>query len=267
MRNIPLDGQTNSYFLSFGQGVYIFDRNPRSIQGVIGDVYCPGKYCFNREKCESFEGYLRTPRSIYGCGNCGAWFFVDKVPFMLPEHVRTTKTDKTRFFFVKKRCTCYATNNFSLKSHFNQWNKGRKKCVWSTKYKRQLEICIVQHLEMKSVFTLQPIKPLVSTTVKSAKPAAAIWVFLLRTKNSQLCCLAVMVYIALQERRMVVTKKKSPLHFWQNFATNHNRARPNLSQKGKNHSFYGIFLSTPHWLIQLTKTIIYIVFLYIFSLQ
>ena len=33
-------------------------------------------------------------------------------------------------------------------------------------------MCIIQHVEMKSVFTFQPTKRLVSTTVKSAKPAA-----------------------------------------------------------------------------------------------
>ena len=34
---------------------------------------------------------------------CGAWLFVHKVPFLLQEHVKTTKTDKTRFFFARKR--------------------------------------------------------------------------------------------------------------------------------------------------------------------
>ena len=33
-------------------------------------------------------------------------------------------------------------------------------------------MCIVKHVEMKSVFTFQPIKRPVSTTVKSATPAA-----------------------------------------------------------------------------------------------
>ena len=33
-------------------------------------------------------------------------------------------------------------------------------------------MCIVQHVEMKSVFTFQPIKRLVSMTVKCAKAAA-----------------------------------------------------------------------------------------------
>ena len=82
--------------------MYVFEESPKSVQHVIGDVYCPGKYCFNREKCESIGVYVTTLRSIYGCGNCGAWLFVHKVPFALQEHVNTTKTDKTRFFFAKK---------------------------------------------------------------------------------------------------------------------------------------------------------------------
>ena len=103
VRVIPFEYQTNSLLLSFGQGVYIFEENPKSIRDVIGDVYCPGKYCFNREKCESFGGYVKTTRSIYDCGRYGAWLFVHKVPFMLQEYVKTTKTDKTRFFFAEKR--------------------------------------------------------------------------------------------------------------------------------------------------------------------
>ena len=70
---------------------------------VIGDVFSPGEYCSNREKCESLGGYVKTPRSIYACGKCGAWLFVHKVAFMLHGHVKTTKTDKTRFFNARKR--------------------------------------------------------------------------------------------------------------------------------------------------------------------
>ena len=105
VRIIPFEVQINSLFLSLGQGVYIFEERPKSFQDVVGDVYCPGKDCFNREKCESIGGYVATPRSIYGCGNCGAWLFVHKVLFRLQEHVKTTKTDKTRFFFAKKDVT------------------------------------------------------------------------------------------------------------------------------------------------------------------
>ena len=105
VRNIPFEDQTNSFFLSFGAGVYIFEESATTIQDVIGDVYCPGKLCLNREKCEAFGGYVTTPRSIYGCDNCGAWLFVLKVPSKFHEHVKTTKTDKTRFFFAIKDVT------------------------------------------------------------------------------------------------------------------------------------------------------------------
>ena len=102
VRIIPLEDQTNSFYLSLGQGVYIFEESLNSFQDVMGDVYCPGKYCSNREKCDSLGGYVTTPRSIYASGMCGCWLFVHKVPFMLQEHVKTIKTEKTRFFFAKK---------------------------------------------------------------------------------------------------------------------------------------------------------------------
>ena len=98
VRNIPFEDQRNSFFLSLGQGVYIFEENPKSVQDVIGDNYCPGKNCFNREKCDSLGGYVTTPRYIYASGKCGAWLFVHKVPFLLREHVKTTKTEKNAFF-------------------------------------------------------------------------------------------------------------------------------------------------------------------------
>ena len=100
VRKIPFEDQTNHFLLSFGPRVYIFEKCPKSVQDVIGDVYCPGKFCSNREKFESLDGYVTTPRSIYGCGKCGAWLFVHNVPFMLQEHVKTTQTDKTHFFFA-----------------------------------------------------------------------------------------------------------------------------------------------------------------------
>ena len=229
VRNIPFEDQTHSFFLSFGQGVYYKER-PKSNQDNIGYVYCPGKYCSNREKCESLGGYVTTPRCIYGCGKCGAWLFVHKVPFMLQEYVKTTKTDKTRFSSAK-RWTWYRTNNCYLMFHFNKPNIERKNCVWTTKYKRLLEMCIVQHAEMKSVFTFQPKKRLVSTTVKSAKPAATFWIFLLSTKNRKLCCLVGMIHIVLQERRVATMKKKIHLVFWRNFSANQIQAHPNLNQK------------------------------------
>ena len=57
-------------------------------------------------------------------------------------------------------------------SHLKQPNTERENCVWTKKYERLSEMCIVQHVETKSVFTFQPIKRLVSTTARSVKPAA-----------------------------------------------------------------------------------------------
>ena len=105
VRNIPFEDQTNSFFLSLSPGVYIIEENPKLVQEVIGDVYCPGESCLNRDKCKSIGGYVTTTRSIYGCGKCGAWLFVHKVPFKLQEHVKTTKKYKTHFFSAKKDVT------------------------------------------------------------------------------------------------------------------------------------------------------------------
>ena len=80
----------------------LFQKESKLVQEVIGDVCCPGKYCFKREKCKSFDGYVSTPRSIYGCRKCGAWLIVHKNSFTLQEHVKTTKTEKLRFFYDKK---------------------------------------------------------------------------------------------------------------------------------------------------------------------
>ena len=70
-------------------------------------------------------------------------------------------------------------------SHFNRPNIERRSCVWTTMYERLSEMCIVLYVEMKSAFTFQPKKRLVSTTVKSEKPAAMFRKLLLTTKNRQ----------------------------------------------------------------------------------
>ena len=50
------------------------------------------------------------------------------------------------------------TNNYYLMPHFNQPNIERKNCVRTAKYENQSEMCILQHVEMNSVFTFQPKK-------------------------------------------------------------------------------------------------------------
>ena len=82
---------------------------------------------------------------------------------------KARKDDKNRQkkLFLQNRC--YTTNNCSIKPHFNQPDIERKNCVWTTS--RLMEMCIFLHVGMKSVFTFQPKRRLVSTTVKSAKLA------------------------------------------------------------------------------------------------
>ena len=217
-------------------------------------MYCPDNYCFNGEKGDSLDGYVTTPRSIYVFGKCGGWLFVQKVPFMLQEHVKKKKTDKARYFFAKKSWFCYPSSNCSLMSHFNQPNIERRNFVRTTKYKRLLEMCIVQHVELKSVFTFQPIKWQVSSTVRSAKPAVMFWIFLLRTKNQQLCCFWRWWYTLLCKKAESRLRERYTISTFEEISPpitiKHTRTWP---KKGKNHSLWGPIVSTAHWLIQLTK--------------
>ena len=125
--------------------------------------------------------------------------------------------------------------------------------MWTTKYKRLLKMCIVQHVETKNMFTFQLIKRLVSTTVKSAKPAATFWLFLLRTEKRKLCCLLAMGPIVSSKGRIVTTKKTIPIfeEICPPITTKHIRT---WTKKSRSYSIYGIIVSTPHRLIQLNKT-------------
>ena len=131
VRIIRSEDQIISFFLTFGRGVYIFEESPISIQDVIGDVFCPRKYCFNREECEYFDGHVKTPRSVCACGRCGTRLFVQKGPFTLQAQVMSTK-NRQNIFFVKRR-TCHPTNICSLMSYFNQPSIERKNCMRTTK--------------------------------------------------------------------------------------------------------------------------------------
>ena len=98
VRNFPFEDQRTSFFLSLGQGVHIFEESPKSVQDITVYVFCPGKYCSKRQKCVYFDGYVTTPRSTYGCGKCGAWLFVHKVPFRLQEHVKDDTNRQNTLF-------------------------------------------------------------------------------------------------------------------------------------------------------------------------
>ena len=79
---------------------------------------------------------------------------------------------------------------------------------FNRQFEMLLDMCIVQHAQTKSVFTFQPTKTLISTTVKSAKPALTCSVLQLRTKNQQYLHLVEMVHIVLIETCRDYEKEK-----------------------------------------------------------
>ena len=102
VRNIPFEDQTNSFFLSLRQGVFIFEESPKSVQDALGDVHCPDRYCSNKEKCESLAGYVTTLKSKYACGECGAWFFFTKFFLCYKSTLKQQKQTKYAFSLLKK---------------------------------------------------------------------------------------------------------------------------------------------------------------------
>ena len=77
--------------------------------------------------------------------------------------IRTHKDDKNRqntLFLCYKRMNLVGNKQLLVIAPF-QLSKYREKefCVYlPTKYKRLLEMCIVQHVEIRSLFTFQPKK-------------------------------------------------------------------------------------------------------------
>ena len=166
-------------------------------------MFCPGELCLNREKCKSIGGYVTIPRSIYGCDNCGAWLFVHKVPFTLQEHVKTTKTDKTRFFFAKKMLP----NKQLLVNVPVQSTNYRKKELCVDNIKTFGGVHCPTCRNEKCVY----ISTKTTNSFYDCKKCKACCHFLnsfLGTKNQQLCCLAVMKHIALQKRPVATTKNR-----------------------------------------------------------
>ena len=91
-----------------------------------------------------------------------------------------------------------------------------------------------------------------ATNVCNAELAATFQTIVLKTKNRQFVCLAMLAHIPLSKTHVVTTKRKNHLLFRRNFAANHNKLHRDLCRK-KNHSTFNIIVSSPLWLILLTK--------------
>ena len=146
---------------------------------------------------------------------------------------RARKEDKNRqntFCLCQKKMNLVPNKQLLLNVPFQSTKYRKKELCVDNKVRETIGDVYCPACRIEKCVYISTIKRLVFTTVKSAKPAATFWIFLLRTKNRQICCLVVTVPIILQEKRVATTKKTNHLHFWRNFSTNHNQAHPNLTQ-------------------------------------
>ena len=165
--------------------------------------------------------------------------------FSIQWPVRTTKNHQNTFF-CQKRSTSYLARKRPFIFLFSQTNRARNrcsKCVWTTIHDIFLEICNAEHVKTPSVFLFQPIKHLVSTTVKNAKP----------------CCHLLDISFREQKPTMTLTGADSTYCFWKkdeaplrkrdanNFAENFSKPitihQDRIwTEKWQNQSIYGINL-------------------------
>ena len=129
-RKIPFEYQTNSFFFSFGRGVYTFDESPKSIQNVSGDVFCPSKFSLNREKCQSLDGYVTAPRYIYGCVKLWSLVVCSQSCFHVTSARKYHKNGQTTLFLCPKKMNLVPKKQLLVIAPF-QSTKYRKKdlCV------------------------------------------------------------------------------------------------------------------------------------------
>ena len=103
VRIIRFRDQTNSFFMSFGRGFSFLKRVQNRIKMSLqmSFVHLVGKnweVLYQQRETRIPWQFCKNSAIHFGCGKCGAWLFVHKVPFTLSEHVKPTKTDKTHLF-------------------------------------------------------------------------------------------------------------------------------------------------------------------------
>ena len=80
VRNIPFEESTKSSFLKCEQEVYIFEEVQESFQDVIGDVYCPERFCADKSVSMSIHG--KNVENCYEYLQCKACCHLSNFPFM-----------------------------------------------------------------------------------------------------------------------------------------------------------------------------------------
>ena len=169
-------------FSSFGQGVHLFEESPKSIQGFIGDVYCPGEYSLNRKKCDCLGCYVTTPRTVFGSEKCGAWLFVHKVLFMLKEHVTATKTDKTRFFF-NKEMNLVPNKQLWINVSFQSTKYRKKRLCVNNKVQETLGYCFCSTCRNQKCVYISTNKTTSSYDCKKCKACCHVFKFIFKDQK------------------------------------------------------------------------------------
>ena len=137
-------------------------------------------------------------------------------------------------------------------SHFNQSKLEIKNCLWTTKFKRLLEMCFVQYEEMKSAY--------ISTNNSSS---------FYDCKKCKTCChdsdipfedqkLTIMLFggdgtRCLARKTSCDFEKRYPSPILKRVLSQSQPSTTEPVSKRQNHSLQGIIMWKFHWLIQLTK--------------
>ena len=103
--------------------------------------------------------------------------------FTLQEDVKATKTDELRCLFVKKTNLVLDKQLF-INVPFQSTNYKKKELWVENKMKKHIGDMCCPTCRIEKCVWFPPIKRLVSTTAKSAKPAITFWTFVLRTRNT-----------------------------------------------------------------------------------
>ena len=103
----------------------------------------------------------------------------------------------------------------------------------------------VQHAQKKSVFTFQPSKITVSTTVKLSNFARTCLTFHLRKQKPIIILLGGYGSHCFAKTTSGDYQKEQPIPFWVELSANHIEPDPNLCQKSENPFLRGINVSNP----------------------
>ena len=117
-------------------------RYDNSIMKFFGNVYCPKTMCSDILRVHK-QTFQSLERSDYQCPQCSSKFQVRNFPFEEQFNLFSFSSLVKGFISLKRR---------------------------KSQFKMLLQMCIVQHVQAKNVFSFRPTKLPVSMTVSSAKP-------------------------------------------------------------------------------------------------